>query len=81
MWTNRLSEQHYAEDADDDLVRDAVDAIGYCARVVPESRQQGLTALISFIQSPHGTSKVYSLYFTVLNIRLRLTLHHQPQTS
>ena len=48
--------QHYAEDSDDDLVHDAVDAIGYCARVVPESTQQCLAALMSFIQSKNGTS-------------------------
>lgn len=49
-----VSFQHYAEDADDDLVRSAVDAIGYCARAVPESTQQCLTALMSFIQSKNG---------------------------
>ncbi|KAH9902562.1 adaptin N terminal region-domain-containing protein [Cubamyces lactineus] len=43
----------YADDADDDLVADSIQAIGYIARIVPESTQQCLTALMSFIQSKH----------------------------
>ncbi|KAI0090180.1 adaptin N terminal region-domain-containing protein [Irpex rosettiformis] len=41
----------YSEDPDDELVREAVYAIGYCARSVPESTQTCLSALMSFIQS------------------------------
>ncbi|KAI0648889.1 adaptin N terminal region-domain-containing protein [Trametes meyenii] len=43
----------YADDADDELVANAIQAIGYTARVVPESTQQCLGALMSFIQSKH----------------------------
>lgn len=45
---------------------DSIQAIGYIARVVPESTQQCLTALMSFIQSKYGsfqshvTAKVYT---------------------
>ena len=53
--------QHYADDSDDNLVNDAVNAIGYCARVVPESTQQCLTALMSFIQSKHGMHQLHNL--------------------
>ncbi|GJE85585.1 adaptin N terminal region-domain-containing protein [Phanerochaete sordida] len=45
---------HYAEDADDTLVKDAIGAIGYSARLVPESAQQCLSILMSFIQSKHS---------------------------
>ncbi|KAL7279380.1 hypothetical protein ACG7TL_007221 [Trametes sanguinea] len=43
----------YADDADDELVADSIQAIGYIARSVPESTQQCLTALMTFIQSKH----------------------------
>ncbi|KAH9846240.1 adaptin N terminal region-domain-containing protein [Lenzites betulinus] len=43
----------YADDADDDLVAESIQAIGYIARVIPEATQQCLTALMSFIQSKH----------------------------
>ncbi|KAI9001544.1 adaptin N terminal region-domain-containing protein [Trametes punicea] len=43
----------YADDADDELVADSIKAIGYIARIVPESTQQCLTALMTFIQSKH----------------------------
>ena len=47
-------------DADDELVADSIQAIGYIARVVPESTQQCLTALMSFIQSKHGPFQSHS---------------------
>ncbi|KAH9855187.1 armadillo-type protein [Lenzites betulinus] len=43
----------YADDADDDLVAEAIQAIGYIARIIPEVTQQCLTALMAFIQSKH----------------------------
>ncbi|EIW57778.1 uncharacterized protein TRAVEDRAFT_169778 [Trametes versicolor FP-101664 SS1] len=43
----------YADDADDDLVAEATQAIGYIARIIPEATQQCLTALMAFIQSKH----------------------------
>ncbi|KAI0366314.1 hypothetical protein BV20DRAFT_972039 [Pilatotrama ljubarskyi] len=43
----------YADDADEELVADSIQAIGYIARMIPESTQQCLTALMSFIQSKH----------------------------
>ncbi|KAI9066121.1 hypothetical protein FKP32DRAFT_1589999 [Trametes sanguinea] len=43
----------YADDADDELVADSIQAIGYIARLVPESTQHCLTALMTFIQSKH----------------------------
>ncbi|KAF8510763.1 adaptin N terminal region-domain-containing protein [Gautieria morchelliformis] len=44
---------HYATDTDDQLVADSIHAIGRCARAVPDSNKQCLTALMSFIQSDH----------------------------
>ncbi|KAI0636195.1 adaptin N terminal region-domain-containing protein [Trametes polyzona] len=43
----------YVDDADDELVAQSIQAIGYIARIIPESTQQCLTALMSFIQSKH----------------------------
>ncbi|KAI0833718.1 adaptin N terminal region-domain-containing protein [Trametes gibbosa] len=43
----------YADDADDDLVAESIQAIGYIARIIPEATQQCLTALMAFIQSKH----------------------------
>ena len=52
--TDTRKPQCYADDADDELVADAIQAIGYIARVVPEATAQCLSALMSFIQSKHG---------------------------
>lgn len=52
--THGLACQTYADDTDDELVADAIRAIGYCARLIPDSTQQCLTALMSFIQSKYG---------------------------
>ena len=54
--SEELGRNNDADDADDELVADSIQAIGYIARVVPESTQQCLTALMSFIQSKHGSS-------------------------
>ncbi|KDQ53109.1 hypothetical protein JAAARDRAFT_137465 [Jaapia argillacea MUCL 33604] len=43
----------YADDVDDQLVSESIQAIGHCARLVPDSTQQCLTALLNFIKSPH----------------------------
>ncbi|KAF8515386.1 adaptin N terminal region-domain-containing protein [Hysterangium stoloniferum] len=43
----------YASDIDDKLVADSIHAIGQCAHMAPESTQQCLTALKTFIQSDH----------------------------
>ncbi|CAL1715981.1 unnamed protein product [Somion occarium] len=65
---------YYADDSDDDLVADAIQAIGYCARLVPESTQQCLTALMSFIQSKHDP--VVANAVLVLKSLVQLSLHH-----
>jgi len=58
---------HYVDDTDDELVASAIRAIGYCARLFPESTQQCLTALMSFIHSKHGniplSSRVHMLHW------------------
>ncbi|KAI0346195.1 hypothetical protein BDW22DRAFT_1323138 [Trametopsis cervina] len=81
---------HYSDDPDDDLVRDAINAIGYCARVVPESTQQCLSALMSFIQSKQGDlflcylDVVVGNAVIVLKLLVQLNMQHQlntPSTS
>ncbi|KAJ3481196.1 hypothetical protein NLI96_g7828 [Meripilus lineatus] len=66
---------HYAEDADDELVSDAIQAIGYCARLVPESTQQCLTALMSFIQSRYDP--VVTNAVLVLKSLVQVRLHQK----
>ncbi|KAJ3556780.1 hypothetical protein NM688_g1828 [Phlebia brevispora] len=66
---------HYAEDPDDELVHAAVDAIGYCARTVPESTQQCLTALMSFIQSKNDV--VVASAIVVLKLLVQVNLQKQ----
>ncbi|PSS05498.1 hypothetical protein PHLCEN_2v3780 [Hermanssonia centrifuga] len=70
---------HYSEDADDDLVRDAIEAIGYCAQLVPESTQQCLTALMSFIQSRHDA--VVANAVIVLKLLVQVNLQQQTAIS
>ncbi|THH13958.1 hypothetical protein EUX98_g9663 [Antrodiella citrinella] len=70
---------HYADDPDDELVADAIQAIGYCARVIPESTQQCLNALMSFIQSPHDT--VVGNAVLVLKSLVQIRLHKQDTTT
>ncbi|KAJ7722558.1 adaptin N terminal region-domain-containing protein [Mycena maculata] len=41
----------YADDPDDEVVSDAIRAIGKCAQLIPECTQQCLTALITMIKS------------------------------
>ncbi|KAK7691132.1 hypothetical protein QCA50_006235 [Cerrena zonata] len=65
---------YYADDADDELVADAVQAIGYCARLIPESAQQCLTSLMSFIQSKHDA--VVANAVIVLKSLVQTSLHH-----
>ncbi|KIK10203.1 hypothetical protein K443DRAFT_126976 [Laccaria amethystina LaAM-08-1] len=43
----------YADDTNDEVVAEAIRALGRCARQVPDSVQHCLTALISMIKSPH----------------------------
>ncbi|KAJ6607370.1 adaptin N terminal region-domain-containing protein [Mycena sp. CBHHK59/15] len=43
----------YADDPDEEVVSDAIRAIGRCAHSIPECTQQCLTALITMIQSRH----------------------------
>ncbi|KAI0073677.1 hypothetical protein K474DRAFT_170602 [Panus rudis PR-1116 ss-1] len=69
---------HYADDVDDQLVADAIQAIGYCARLVPESIQQCLTALLSFIQSKHDT--VVANAVLVLKSLVQSSLQQQQST-
>ncbi|THH14725.1 hypothetical protein EW146_g5644 [Bondarzewia mesenterica] len=44
----------YAEDVNDELVAGAIRAIGHTAKTIPESIQQCLNALMTFIKSRHG---------------------------
>ncbi|KAH9943703.1 adaptin N terminal region-domain-containing protein [Amylocystis lapponica] len=76
----------YADDADDDLVANAIQAIGYCARLIPEATQQCFTALMSFIQSRHDIVVANSVL--VLKSLVQSRLHqrtsaadHHPVTS
>jgi AP-3 complex subunit beta len=46
--------QDYAQDIDDSVVGDAIDAIGRIARLVPPSTPQCLTALMGMINSKQG---------------------------
>ncbi|KAI0784468.1 adaptin N terminal region-domain-containing protein [Abortiporus biennis] len=69
---------HYADDSDDVLVTDAIRAIGYCARLVPDSTQQCLTALMAFIQSPHDIVVANAVLVLKSLVQIRL---HQAQTS
>ncbi|OCH90335.1 hypothetical protein OBBRIDRAFT_793423 [Obba rivulosa] len=68
----------YAEDTDDELVADAIQAIGYCARLVPDSTQQCLTSLMSFIQSKHDV--VVANAVIVLKSLVQLRLQQQQST-
>ncbi|KAI0701216.1 adaptin N terminal region-domain-containing protein [Cytidiella melzeri] len=68
----------YSEDADDGLVREAVSAIGYCARVVPESTQQCLSALMSFIQSKQDI--VVGNAVIVLKLLVQQNMQQQQST-
>ncbi|KAJ7494593.1 adaptin N terminal region-domain-containing protein, partial [Mycena galericulata] len=49
----------YADDPDDEVVADAIRAIGKCAQLIPECTQQCLTALITMIKN-HRDSVVSS---------------------
>ncbi|THH26301.1 hypothetical protein EUX98_g7887 [Antrodiella citrinella] len=71
--------QALLHDPDDELVAHAVQAIGYCARVVPESTQQCLNALMSFIQSPHDTVVGNAVF--VLKSLVQIRLHKQDTTT
>ncbi|TBU27074.1 adaptin N terminal region-domain-containing protein [Dichomitus squalens] len=62
----------YADDADDDLVADSIQAIGYIARVIPESTQQCLTALMSFIQSKHDVIVANAVLVLKSLVQIRL---------
>ncbi|KZT06124.1 uncharacterized protein LAESUDRAFT_813041 [Laetiporus sulphureus 93-53] len=62
----------YADDADDELVADAIHAIGYCARIIPDSTQQCLTALMSFIQSKHDVVVTNAVLVLKSLVQIRL---------
>ncbi|KAJ6494718.1 adaptin N terminal region-domain-containing protein [Mycena vitilis] len=51
----------YADDPDDQVVSDAIRAIGKCARSIPECTQQCLTALITMIKNAVVSSAVLVL--------------------
>ena len=46
--------QDYAQDTDDSVVGDAIDAIGRIAHLVPPSTPQCLSALMGMINSKQG---------------------------
>ncbi|KAI0714423.1 adaptin N terminal region-domain-containing protein [Cerioporus squamosus] len=62
----------YADDADDELVADSIKAIGYIARVVPESTAQCLSALMSFIQSKHDVIVTNAVLVLKSLVQIRL---------
>ncbi|TFK82840.1 hypothetical protein K466DRAFT_603355 [Polyporus arcularius HHB13444] len=62
----------YADDADDELVADSIQAIGYVARVVPESTAQCLSALMSFIQSKHDVIVTNAVLVLKSLVQIRL---------
>ncbi|KAH8100165.1 adaptin N terminal region-domain-containing protein [Cristinia sonorae] len=66
---------HYADDPDDELVADAIKAIGHCARIIPESTQQSLNALMGFIQSHYDV--VVANAVLVLKSLVQIRLHKQ----
>ncbi|KIP11063.1 hypothetical protein PHLGIDRAFT_125175 [Phlebiopsis gigantea 11061_1 CR5-6] len=70
---------HYAEDSDDELVKESIEAIGYCARLVPESAQQCLGILTSFIQSKH--SIVVANAVIVLKLLVQSSLQQEGLSS
>ncbi|KAH0833137.1 adaptin N terminal region-domain-containing protein [Lanmaoa asiatica] len=55
-----------AEDVDDSVVGDAIHAVGRCARVVPSSTPQCLSALMIMIKSRHASDIVVSNAVLVL---------------
>ncbi|KAI0730068.1 adaptin N terminal region-domain-containing protein [Fomitopsis betulina] len=77
----------YAEDADDALVADSIQAIGYCARVVPEATQHCLSALMGFIQSKHDSIVANAVIVLKSLVQIRLQqqqyspLNGDPMTS
>ncbi|KZT73489.1 hypothetical protein DAEQUDRAFT_754362 [Daedalea quercina L-15889] len=62
----------YAEDADDALVADSIQAIGYCARIVPEATQHCLSALMGFIQSKHDSIVANAVIVLKSLVQIRL---------
>ncbi|KAI0806028.1 adaptin N terminal region-domain-containing protein [Irpex lacteus] len=72
---------HYSEDPDDELVREAVHAIGYCARVVPESTQQCLSALMSFIQGKQDVVVGNAVIVLKQLVQLNMQNQQSPSTS
>ncbi|OSX59030.1 hypothetical protein POSPLADRAFT_1151272 [Postia placenta MAD-698-R-SB12] len=62
----------YADDTDDELVADAIRAIGYCARLIPDSTQQCLTALMSFIQSKYDVVVAHAVLVLKSLVQIRL---------
>jgi len=62
----------YADDTDDEVVADAIHAIGYCARLIPDSTQQCLTALMSFIQSKYDVVVAHAVLVLKSLVQVRL---------
>jgi AP-3 complex subunit beta len=58
--TSFLYIQDYASDTEDNFVSDAIQAIGKCAKLVPDSREKCLSVLLELIRSPHGKRWMYS---------------------
>ncbi|KAH7928278.1 hypothetical protein BV22DRAFT_1030929 [Leucogyrophana mollusca] len=67
----------YAEDVNDQVVADAINAIGQCARLIPACTHQCLSALMSMLKSKHDiivSNAVQVLKFLVQNQLLSGTL-------
>ncbi|KAI0926282.1 hypothetical protein AcW1_008493 [Taiwanofungus camphoratus] len=62
----------YVDDTADDLVADAIQAIGHCARIIPEATQQCLAALMTFIQSKHDVVVANSVLVLKSLVQIRL---------
>ncbi|KAL6307582.1 adaptin N terminal region-domain-containing protein [Sparassis latifolia] len=70
----------YTDDADDEVVSDTIQAIGYCARSIPEATQQCLTALMSFIRSKNDVVVAHAVIVLKSLIQMQLR-QEQPNVS
>ncbi|KAH8117745.1 adaptin N terminal region-domain-containing protein [Phellopilus nigrolimitatus] len=69
----------YAEDPDGQIVSEAIQAIGRCARIIPESLTQCLSAFMDFIK--HGSDSAVSSSVLVLRTLVQTRLQTEPGAS
>ncbi|KAF7330482.1 AP complex subunit beta [Mycena venus] len=73
-----VASQDYADDPDDEIVSDAISAIGRCAHSIPECTQQCLTALITMIKNHRG--KFYAVVSSAVMV-LKYLVQSQLATA